>query len=88
MFLDYCETHPDAMIRYHASDMILSLQSNGSYLSEPYSKSRAVGHFYLTSGDNKDLNNGAILTLTKIVKHVKQSTGKIEVVSLYYNCKF
>ena len=86
-FLDYCATHPDAMIRYHASDMILALHSDGSFQSEPQSKSRAAGHFYMINNDNKDLDNGAVLTLTKIIKHVMGSEGETEVASLYYNCK-
>jgi uncharacterized coiled-coil protein SlyX len=31
--LDYLATHPDATIRYHASDTILYIASNASYLS-------------------------------------------------------
>jgi hypothetical protein len=31
--LDYLATHPDANIRYHASDMILHIHSDASYLS-------------------------------------------------------
>jgi hypothetical protein len=31
--LDYLATHPDAAIRYHASDMILHIHSDASYLS-------------------------------------------------------
>ena len=31
--LDYLATHPDATIRYRASDMILNIHSNTSYLS-------------------------------------------------------
>jgi hypothetical protein len=30
--LDYLATHPDATIRYHASDMILHILSDTSYL--------------------------------------------------------
>ena len=70
-FLDYCSTHPDATIRFMASDMKLALHSDGSHLSEADSKSRAAGHFYLTNNDGRDTNNGAILTLSKIIKHVK-----------------
>ena len=33
-FLDYCETHPNAKLRYHNRDMILRTHSNVSYLSE------------------------------------------------------
>jgi hypothetical protein len=41
--LNYCNTHPEAKIRYHASDMILHIHSDASYLSESEAKSRAGG---------------------------------------------
>ena len=86
-FLDYCHTHPDARVRYLASDMILALHSDGSYNSEPNSKSRAGGHYYLTDKGNYDLSNGAILTLSNIIKFVMSSASEVEVASLFYNCK-
>ena len=46
-FMDYCATHPDAVVRFMASEMILALHSGASYLSGPGAKSRAGGHFYL-----------------------------------------
>ena len=42
-FLDYMWTHPDAIIRYRASDMILNIHSDASYLSTPKARSRAGG---------------------------------------------
>jgi hypothetical protein len=33
-FLDYAATHPDAIVTYHVSDMVLAGHSNASYLSE------------------------------------------------------
>jgi hypothetical protein len=33
-FLDYAMSHPDAMVTYQASDMILAVHSDASYLSE------------------------------------------------------
>jgi hypothetical protein len=41
--LDYLATHPDATIRYHASDMILHIHSNASYLSISNARSRLGG---------------------------------------------
>ena len=38
-FLNYCATHPDATIRYQASDMILKIHSDASYLSESQARS-------------------------------------------------
>jgi hypothetical protein len=37
--LNYCTTHPEATLRYHASDMILNIHSDTSYLSEREAKS-------------------------------------------------
>jgi hypothetical protein len=41
--LDYLATHPDATIRYHASDMILHIHSDASYLSVSNARSRLDG---------------------------------------------
>jgi hypothetical protein len=49
--LNYCNTHPETKIRYHASDMILHIHSDASYLSGNEAKSRAGGLFYM--GNNK-----------------------------------
>ena len=86
-FLDYCLTHPNAGIRYVASNMVLALHSDASYLSEPNSKSRAVGHFYLTKKSDRDYDNGAILTLSKIIKHIMTLASEAKVAALFYNCK-
>ena len=67
--------------------MILVLHSDGSYNSEPDSKSRAGGHYYLTDKENYNLSNGAVLTLSKIIKYVMSSAGETEVASSYLNCK-
>ncbi len=33
-FLDYAFTHPDAIVTYQASDIVLAAHSDASYLSE------------------------------------------------------
>jgi hypothetical protein len=68
--LDYVAMHPDAGICYHACDMILAIHTDASYLSKLSGKSRAVGHFYLTNKNDEDFNNGAILMLSSIIKHI------------------
>ena len=45
---NYAATHPDATIWYSASDMILYMNSNTSYLSEPCANSRSGGHYFLS----------------------------------------
>ena len=34
-FLNYAATHPDAVLTYRASDMVLACHSDASYLIEP-----------------------------------------------------
>ena len=45
-FMDYMVSNPDAKIRYHASDMVLNVHSDASYLTAPGARSHASGHFF------------------------------------------
>ena len=85
--LDYVATHPSAGIRFHASNMILAVRTNASYLSKPGGKSRAAGHFYLTNHNDEAFNNETVLTLSSIIKHVMSSALEAELATLYYGCK-
>jgi len=58
-------SHPDAMVTYPASNMILSADSDTSYLSETKARSRAGGHFFLSEDNPTPRNNGAILTIAQ-----------------------
>jgi hypothetical protein len=44
--LDYLATNPDATIRFRASDMIMNVRSEVSYLSGANARSRACRHFF------------------------------------------
>jgi hypothetical protein len=54
--LNYCNTHPETKIHDHASDMILHIHSDASYLSENEAKSRAGGFFYMGNNNKNDKN--------------------------------
>ncbi len=72
-FLDYMWMHPDAKIRYRASDMILNIHSDASYLSAPKAQSHAEGYFILGSIQQDSepiIINGAINITCIILKHV------------------
>jgi hypothetical protein len=45
--LDYLATHPDATIRYHASNIILHIHSDAYYLPVSHAHIRLVESFYL-----------------------------------------
>jgi hypothetical protein len=49
-FLDYAATHPDAIVTYHASKMVLAGHSDPSYLFESNAHSRAGGFFLEKTG--------------------------------------
>ena len=69
--LDYVATHPDATVRFYASDMVLNLHSDASYLSESGARSRAGGYFYLSGAPQPSATpsfNGAIFILSQIIK--------------------
>jgi hypothetical protein len=87
--LNYCSTHPDATIRYHASDMILNIHSNAGYLNEPEARSRAGGHFFMSSTPKNGVqqHNGSVLTLSTILRMVVASAAEAEIGALFLNAK-
>jgi hypothetical protein len=81
--LDYLATQEDAVLSYHASNMVLAVHSNASYLSEPKAHSRARGHFFLSSDTTIPPNNGAVLNIAHIMKNIMSSATKAELAGLY-----
>ena len=47
--MDYLHTHPEAVVRFHASDMILYKESDAVYLVLPQAHSRVTSIFYLSN---------------------------------------
>ena len=66
--LDYLATQEEAVLSYHASGMIVCVHSDASYCSEPGARSRAGGHFFLSSDTPIPPNNGAVLNIAHIIK--------------------
>jgi hypothetical protein len=86
--LDYLATHPDATIRYHASDMILHIHSDASYLSVSNARSRLGGLF--SCGENppqQDKLNGSILNVSSVIKNVVASAAESEVGACFHNAQ-
>jgi hypothetical protein len=81
--LDYLATQEDAILSYHASNMVLAVYSYASYLSKPKAQSRAGGHFFLSSTTTVPPNNGAILNIAHIIKNVMSSATEAELAGLY-----
>ena len=83
--LDYIVTQEKAVLTYNASDMKLAVHSDASYLSEPNARSRAGGHFFLSSDATVPHNNGAVLNIAHIIKHVMTFEGRRRT-QYYCNC--
>ncbi|KAI2488785.1 Reverse transcriptase (RNA-dependent DNA polymerase) [Fragilaria crotonensis] len=93
--LNYCATHPDASVRFTASDMILAVvESDASYLSVAKGRSRAAGYFYLTNRPTTTPTpsltlalNGAVHVLCHIMREVLSSAAEAELGALFHNGK-
>jgi hypothetical protein len=78
--LDYVATHPDATSRYHASDMILHIHSDASYISVSNARSRLGGLFFCgDKSPHEDNLNSSILNVASVIKNVVASAAESEV---------
>eukprot|EP00804_Cyclotella_cryptica_P000068 CCRYP_013732-RA/>CCRYP_013732-RA protein AED:0.40 eAED:0.40 QI:0/0/0/1/1/1/2/0/220 len=84
-FLDYAASHPDARVTYQSIDMVLAVHSDAPFLSKTKAQSRTGGHFFLSTNEVFQPNNGAVLTISQIVKVVLSSAAKAELETLYIN---
>ena len=86
--MDFVATHPNAYIRYYASDMVLHIDSDAAYLVAPKAKSRVAGYFYLSDHPNitsPPQLNGAILVECKTLRHIVSSAAEAEVAGIFHN---
>ena len=77
--LDYLATQEEAVLTYNTR----AAHSDASYLSVPKARSRAGGHFFLSSDSTVPGNNGAVLNIAHIIKHVMTSATEAELAALY-----
>jgi hypothetical protein len=88
--LDYLSGHLNAKVQFHASNMVLSIHSDGSYLSEATARSHASGHFFMGwMPKNREpiCMNGAFHVSTTILLFVVTSAAKAELGALFHNCQ-
>ena len=86
--LDYMRSNPNAKIRFRASDMILNIHSDASYLTASKGRSRAGGYFFLGSLPREGTPiklNGNIAITCAILKLVAASAAEAELGALFLN---
>jgi hypothetical protein len=64
-FLDYMASQDKSVLTNKASDMVLVIHSDASYLSKPKACNRVGGHMFMAGRDDIPTNNGAVLTFPK-----------------------
>jgi hypothetical protein len=85
--LDYCASQEEVVLTYHASDMVLAIHSDAGCLNESKVRSRAGGHFFMSSNLQNPQNNGAVLTIAQIIDVVMSSAAEAELGALFINAK-
>ena len=91
MLFDYLNTYPNAIIRFHASDMKLYIDSDAAYLVAPKARSRISGYYYMSDicNTNKPTPklNGPILVECRLLNHVVTLAAEAETAGLFYNAQ-
>ncbi len=88
--LDYLASNLEVKVRYHASDMVMNIHSDASYLSKMKARSRACKHFFMgwmaKNGEPIKLN-GAFHVNTPILRFVVASAAEAKLGALFHNCQ-
>ena len=85
MLMDYLSTYPNAVLRYYAGDMQLSVESDVAYLVLSGAKSRIAGYYILSNTTNKE-KPSPIFIECKAIRHVVCSAAEAETHGLFVNC--
>lgn len=89
-FLNYAASNPSAVLQYRASDMILSIESDCSYLSEPEARSRWAGYHFLAKTNTESTHtkpNAPIHVPCQILKEIVSSAAKGELAAVFHNAR-
>ena len=93
IILDYASNYPNTSIQYHASEMVLHIDSYAAYLIFPNGRSWTHGNYLLRIWLSPDLSkpnpkqNGLILTEVKSIKNVISLAAESETADMFSNEK-
>jgi hypothetical protein len=88
--MNYVATYPNTYVRYHASEMILTIDSDAAHLVAPKARSRVAGYFQMNDTPAKNKHptiNGAILVECKTLRHVVSSAAEAETAGVFHNAQ-
>ena len=93
ILVDYAATEPDAVIRFHASDMCLHIDSDTAYIVQPKASSHDAGHYYLRETPPPPLirpnptPNIPIISRCQTIRTVISSAAEAETGAIFLNGK-
>ena len=85
--IDHVATYPNDGITYQASDMILESHSDSGFNNKSKARSCAGSHIFLSENNPNPEWNGAILTISQIIKCVMSSASEAELGAIYITAK-
>ncbi len=88
--LNYLASNSEAKVRYYASNMVMNIHSDASYLSETKARSRACRIFFMgwmpKNGEPIKIN-GAFHVNATILKFMVASAVEAKLGALFHNCQ-
>jgi hypothetical protein len=88
--LDYLATNSHVQVRFRASDMIMNIHFDASYLSKTKARSHARRHFFMgwRPKNGKPIKlNGTFYVNTTILRFVGNSVADAKLSTLFHNCQ-
>ena len=86
LFVDHKASQEEPILTYKASDMVLTVHSDASYLSEPKARSHAGGHMFMSVNDDIPANNGTVLNILQIIRAVMSSAADLSMQKQLSRC--
>ena len=86
--MDYVTTFPNTYICYYASDMVLHVDSDATYLVTTKARSRMAGYCQLSAHPDITAHpklNGTILIECKTLRHIVVSAAEAEIGGIFHN---
>ena len=86
MLMDYLHYHPNAILRFHASDMILQIEADAAYLVLPKARSRAAAWYILGNDPTttpSPMTNSPVYVMCNTINNVMSSAAEAETGGLF-----
>ena len=77
--LDYVATHPDTILIFKKTSIVLAVHSDASYLTESKARTREGIYFFMSYNLPNPENNAAVMSIAQIMKHVVSLVLDVEI---------